>query len=49
MSKVIARGAAKDASAGQMLRGPAGHIRFPKLHSALPALIIHIRNEPRVG
>jgi hypothetical protein len=28
---------------GSFLKVPAGHIRFPKLHSALPALIIHIR------
>jgi hypothetical protein len=34
---------------GGLLGVPAGHIGFPKLHSALPALIIHIRNEPRVG
>jgi hypothetical protein len=32
-----------------LLETPAGHIRFPRLHSALPAWIIHIRNEPRVG
>jgi hypothetical protein len=34
---------------GSLLEAPAGRIRFPRLHSALPAWIMRIRNEPRVG